>query len=389
MYVTTLPINVFLRHLLSASEMINHLGTVLLLARTVEAGAQQQEMIDGWTSFHDLTGASLSVLCPVAPSGPSTDSGSIGGFPDPRRMELAAAEGMRVDVPATGGTFERAFWDSLRQEPDFGRSNDKIRRPGEDHKRGWTRAVTSAAGFFGLNQLFMPCLVILSTRERHGMVVDIEKDLSLYELFDQLLARIGTAPAQLDDLLGQRRSTQWQLNDLTDRRVRLEPQQVSAITRRLGEVEHMAPDLIAECRTLLENIGRDDASARDLSQRLRELILILPPPQELRLHNLRSDVRPRLQRVVTKIERSLPSAEELSTIPQLQTKVDRLDEQIPPLQQLVDSLSLSSAVLSAAEEILAPLEKQRLTPPEALANWSFTYLKRRQGITPPTVRRSA
>lgn len=395
MYVTTLPINLFLRHLLSASATSGYLGAVLVLARTAEARTQHEELIEDWTSIHDLSGAALAVLCPVAPPARWPDlppiEERVGGIRSPRGREIVGAEGMRVDLNNRDEEFRDAFWASIRRDgsdAQFGWAADARTRSREEHERGWTQATSSAAAFFGLSESVIPCLLVLSMRERHGTVIAMEEDLSLYRLFKQLIVNIGPAPAQLAEMLSEQRSTQRRLSELT--RVPIPSSQIDALWRRLGEVERFAPELIADCRSQLATI-RDDsgASGRVLAEKLREVSVTLPTAEEMSRLNLRtSGVRSLLHRVITKLEDWNAGADSLEEISLLRAKVAQQSAEVAPLRQLVDSLSLSSSVLSAGEELLAPLEKRRLTSPPSLADWSFSHLMRGSARTSPTTLRS-
>jgi hypothetical protein len=388
MYVTPLPINVFLRHLLSASATSGYLGAVLVLARTAEARVQHEELIEDWTSVHDLSGASLAVLCPVAPPDGAPITATVGGVRSPRGREVVGAEGMRVDPPIRDEEFEDAFWDSVRRDGSdrpFGWVAGGIPRSREEHERGWTQATSSAAAFFGLRESVIPCLLVLSMRERHGTVIAMKEDLSVYRLFKQLIAHIGPAPAQLAEMLRERRSNQRRLGELT--RVPIPAAQIDALWRRLGEVERLDPELIADCRSQLAAVGDGGSSGRVLAEKLRQVIVALPPDAEMNRLNLRTGVRSLLGRVIAKIEEWNDGSDSLDEISRLRAMVARQSEEMEPLRQLVDSLSISSAVLGAAEDLLAPLERRTLISPPSLADWSFSLLTRRSVQTPPTTLR--
>ncbi|MEU3743529.1 hypothetical protein AB0E78_41610 [Streptomyces sp. NPDC032198] len=390
MYVTPLPINVFLRHLLSASATSSYLGAVLMLARTAEARTQHEELIEDWTSVHDLSGASLAVLCPVAPPyGPPIEA-EVGGVRSPRGREIVGAEGMRVDLPIRDEAFRGAFWDSMRRDgsdSQFGWVAGARPRSSEEHKRGWTQATSSAAAFFGLRESLIPCLLVLSIRERHGTVIAMEEDLSVYRLFKQLIVNIGPAPAQLAEMLSEQRSAQRRVSELM--RVPIPSSQIDALWRDLREVERLAPELIADCRSRLAAIRDGGSSGRVLAEKLREVIVTLPPAEEMNRLNLRTaGIRSRLQRVITKLEDWNDGADNLEEISLLRARGAQQSEEMVPWRHLVDSLSLSNSVLSVGEELLAPLENRRLTSPPSLADWSFSHLMRRSGRTSPTTLRS-
>lgn len=394
MYVTPLPINMFLRHLLSASATSGYLGAVLVLARTAEARTQHEELIEDWTSVHDLSGASLAVLCPVAPPDDWPDrppiEAQVGGVRSPRGREIVGAEGMRVDLHIRDEAFRGAFWDSMRRDgsdSQFGCVAGARPHSSEEHERGWTQATSSAAAFFGLRESLLPCLLVLSMRERHGTVIAMEEDLSVYRLFKQLIVNIGPAPAQLAEMLREQRSAQRRVSELM--RVPIPSSQIDALWRGFGEVERLAPELIADCRSQLAAIRDGGSSGRVLAEKLREVIVALPPAGEMNRLNLRTGIRSRLQRVITKLEDWNDGADNLEEISLLRARAAQQSEEMVPLRQLVDSLSISSSVLSVGEELLAPLEKRRLTSPPSLADWSFRHLMRRSGRTSPTTPRSA
>ncbi|WP_141747230.1 hypothetical protein [Streptomyces agglomeratus] len=415
MLVTPLPINVFLRHLLSASATSGYLGTVLLLARTADARAQHEELNQDWTSVHDLTGASLAVLSPVVlPDRDQPNMGQVGGVPHPQGGgRVAGAEGMRLHLPSSpDGYFERAFWQSVELEGSYSpfvQAAGTRPHSAEVHERGWTQATTSAAALFEIPESLLPCLLVLSMRERRGMVLDIEEHLSVYRLFKRLIVHIGPAHIQLAELLREQESAERRLAHLRIaeqqwrielRRVPIEwPVQIDALWRHLGEVENLAPELIVDCRGRLAAIRDTGASDWGLAEKLREAIDALPPESELHRQNIRSGIRRRLIRVISKIENGHPGGTEgcprgvrpdgLDEIPLLRERLAGLRDEIMSLRRLVESASLSDAVLSVGEELLAPLDRQRLASPRSLADWSFTHLKRRAGRTSPTAMRSA
>ncbi|WP_326654764.1 hypothetical protein [Streptomyces sp. NBC_01750] len=405
MLVTPLPVNAFLRHLLSASATSGYLGTVLLLARTADARTQHDELNHDWTSVHDVTGASLAVLCPIAPpdhDGPLTG----GGVQHPWRPQAAGVAGMTLNLPSLrdDATFETAFWRSLEQGDaygEFGQAAGSRPHSSDVHERGWTRATTSAAAFFGIHESLLPCLLVLSMRERHGTLLAVEESLSVYRLFRQLIVHMGPAPAQLAELLWEQRTVDWRLSRLTQDRVRYQnavsyvpiewPVQIDALGRHLGAVEHLAPDLIADCRGRLAAIRDTGESDRGLAEKLRQVIDVLPPESELDRQNIRSGIRRRLRRVISKLDNGPPGEGRpaitrpagLEEIPRLRARLAELSDEITPLRQLVDELSLSDAVLRVGQDLLDPLETQPLNPPRSLHDWSFTYLKRREGRTRP------
>ncbi|MER5465045.1 hypothetical protein ABT010_31045 [Streptomyces sp. NPDC002668] len=405
MLVTPLPVNAFLRHLLSASATSGYLGTVLLLARTADARTQHDELNHDWTSVHDVTGASLAVLCPIAPpdhDGPITG----GGVQHPRRPQAAGVAGMTLNLPSLrdDATFETAFWRSLEQGDaygEFGQAAGSRPHSSDVHERGWTRATTSAAAFFGIHESLLPCLLVLSMRERHGTLLAVEESLSVYRLFRQLIVHMGPAPAQLAELHWEQRTAGWRLSRLTQERVRYQnaisyvpiewPVQIDALGRHLGAVEHLASDLIADCRGRLAAIRDTGESDRNLAEKLRQVIDVLPPESELDRQNIRSGIRRRLRRVISKLDNGPPGEGRpaiirpagIEEIPRLRARLAELSDEITPLRQLVNELRLSDAVLRVGQELLAPLETQPLNPPRSLHDWSFTYLKRREGRTRP------
>ncbi|MES4908884.1 MULTISPECIES: hypothetical protein [unclassified Streptomyces] len=214
----------------------------------------------------------------------------------------------------------------------------------------------------------------------------MEEDLSVYRLIKQLIVNIGPAPAQLAEMLWEQRAVQRRVSELM--RVPIPSSQIDALWRRLGEVERLAPEWIADCRSQLAAIRDGGSSGRVLAEKLREVIVALPPDGEMNRMNLRTGIRSLLQRVITKLEDWNDGADNLEEISLLRAQVAQQSEEMVPLRQLVDSLSISSSILSVGEDLLAPLEKRRLTSPTSLADWSFSHLMRRSGRTSPTTLRS-
>lgn len=373
MLVHPLPIDVFLKSLLSAAESCGYLGAVVLLARERDAKAQYRELTDGWTSVHDVTGPTLAVLCPVAPHA------SPHGVPYPRDPARGVvAESMTLEVPHSRQQFAANFWEDLPFGPGWDEAFVRPDRPApaEVHASGWTQAVTDAAEFFGIEESHVPCLVVLSMGERHGTVIPIDKSFGVYTFLKELMERVGSAPVRLGKSLHERQQLRLQI---ARPRPGLEPAQVQSLSRRLAEVEVLEPELIADCRARLETLTQAEPSDADLRALRAVSDLLRSPQQQAERHNLRIGGLPsRLDRVIGTLETQRPRWEESTRSRERLVTVER---EVTVLRDKVASIGLAGLVRHVAAELPHPLHKEDMAPAPRLPGWSFSLLGRRPTST--------
>ncbi|MFJ5776116.1 hypothetical protein [Streptomyces sp. NPDC093094] len=360
MLIHPLPIGMFLKSLLSAAESCGYLGAVVLLARTRDAKAQHRELTEDWTSVHDLTGPALAVLCPLPPHA------WPGGVRHPTEPAAVSAEGMTLEVPYMRERFDKKFWDDLGPGWDKALTKPERPAPAEVHASGWTQAVTDAAEFFGIEESHVPCMVLLSMREKHGTVIPIDESFGIYEFLKKLMEHVGLAPVRLGRALDERKRLQRQVG-----RYGLAPTQVRSLNRKLAKAEALAPELIADCRARVETLTRTEPSDPDLRV-LREVSdLLRSPRRQAERHNLRiRGLLGQLERVIGTLETQRPAWEESRRSREALATVER---EVRVLRSEVAAISLSSLIPRVAAE----LHEEGMAPTSRLPGWSFSRLGRR------------
>ncbi|MEU3550041.1 esterase/lipase family protein [Streptomyces longwoodensis] len=372
MLVHPLPIVTFLRSLLSAAGSCGYIGAVVLLARARDAQAQHHELAEGWSSVHDVTGPALAVLCPVPPDAWSR------GVRNPTKPEAVSANGMMLEVPYMQERFDEQFWNHLSFEHGWDDPFVRPERPApaEVHTSGWTRTVTDAADFFGIEESHIPCIVLLSMSERHGTVIPIDESFGVYEFLKKLMERVGSAPVRLGKLLEERERLRRHIGV---QHLGLDSAQVRSLDRKLAQAQVLAPELIAGCRTRLGNLETTEPSDEDL-QALREVSALLRSPQrQAERHNLRiGGLLSQLERTISMLEAQRPNWERVS---QSQKSLAAIEHDVTRLRDEVVSIRLAALVREVATELPHPLHAVEAGPVLRLPGWSLSRLARRSPHT--------
>ncbi|MFE2887012.1 esterase/lipase family protein [Streptomyces sp. NPDC059272] len=374
MLVHPLPINVFLKSLLAAAESCGYLGVVVLLARERDAKAQYRELTNGWTSVHDVTGPALAVLCPVPPY-----DGHGHGVRHPVDSGLGVeAEGMTLEVPHSQQQFEVNFWKGLPFRPGWDEALvwPEPPAPAKVHASGWTQAVTDAAEFLGIKESHVPCLVVLSTGERHGTVIPIDKSFGVYDFLKKLMERVGSAPASLGKSLDECQQLRRQI---ALPRLGLELSQVQSLSRKLVRVEVLAPELIADCRARLETLTHTEASDADLGALRAVCDLVRSSQGKAVLHNLRiGGLLSRLDRAIGTLEAQRPDWEKSR---QSRERLATVEREVAVLEGKVASINLPGLIRQVAAELPRPLHEMAMDPARQLPDWTFSCLNHRPTST--------
>ncbi|MFE7077448.1 alpha/beta fold hydrolase [Streptomyces sp. NPDC057620] len=322
-------------------------------------------MTDDWTSLHDITGPALALLCPVPADALPR------GVRNPRDAGRGVvAEGMALEVPFAQHLFEEKFWNGLpyRLGPDAFVMPERP-APAEVHSSGWTRTVTAAAAFFGLQGAHVPCLVVLSMREKHGTVIPVDESFDVAKFLRALTDRMGLAPATLGQRLDEREQLRCRIGQY---QTGLEPAQTQALSRRLAEAEVLAPELIADCRARVESLAQAEPSDTDLRVLHEVAALLRSPERQADRHNLRiGGLLSRLERVIGTLETQRPTWEERR---QSREKLATVEEAITALRDKVAHIRLTELVTQVAAELPRPLNKVATFAADQLPGWSFSRL---------------
>ncbi|MFD5421832.1 hypothetical protein ACFWJT_27875 [Streptomyces sp. NPDC127069] len=228
------------------------------------------------------------------------------------------------------------------------------------------------AEFFGIEESRVPCIVLLSVRERHGVVIPIDETFGIYEFLKRLAERMGFAPVRLGKALDERERLR---GIVRYRSPGLDPEQVVSLSRRLAEAEALAPELIGDCISRLENLARADPSDADIRVLRAVTDLLRSPQKQAERHNLRiGGLLGRLERVIGKLEAKRPLWEELGPFREDLKTVER---EVTDLREQVASIGLTGLIAQVAAELPRPLHAQEdMAPAPRLPGLSFS------GLTP-------
>jgi hypothetical protein len=205
MIVIPIPVNRYLQPLLDAAGFSGYVGLVFVLARTADAPDQHEDLARYWTSLHDVTGPLIGLLCP-SPTGDPRESRVI------RRGTKGTGVGVQGLMferasKADDEKFARAFWDAASQDARIRDAMgnyeppeiivDRPPLPPKELAAAWTEVTTESAQYFGIAEDWLPCVLIMSLRERTSLVVRLRPGLSIYKLLRGTIRSLGDEPARI------------------------------------------------------------------------------------------------------------------------------------------------------------------------------------------------
>ena len=374
-----IPVDRYLLPLLDAAKSSGFIGLVFVLARTADAREQHAELAEDWTSLHDVTGPLIGVLCPSRTGRPresvilAEDSTGVGvqGF----RLEFEDASS------ANTRQFEREFWDAASKDQQIreaiasfklppGIIEDEPPLPPVQLAAAWTKATTESAQHFGIAEGRLPCLLILSLWERTALVVRLRPNLSIYRLVRETVLILGDGPADIVALRARQSALTKKIpearrrDEATHRRGQAQLKELdAAIEASVG----LDAELKARCQTALRRVLKsgevDDA-----------------PDALVKLHQQvpHSSDRPPLRHSAVWGLMKLLTA---------RTRVEALESERTQAKEDEDTrrehLQLSTAVITAYEQLLAASTVASEPGRNALEGWTVQYVDRTQA---PAVR---
>jgi hypothetical protein len=191
----------FLGGALKAAQSANYAGVVLLIARTASDRQLLQQMYDNNVSIDDVTAEHLLVLTPnpTFPYPQASDSllreASPETLPEDYESEFVdygAHEELSAGSIAVVGrpteSWNENFWDTnvkrtVRPIMKASRYEDIV-----------TQSATETRKFFGLPESLVPCLVLLSLREKAAWIMALTKDVDIYLILKAIVYQLETPP---------------------------------------------------------------------------------------------------------------------------------------------------------------------------------------------------
>lgn len=372
MIVIPIPVNRYLLPLLDAAKSSGFIGLVFVLARTADARDQHGELAEDWTSLHDVTGPLIGVLCPSRTGRPSEsvvlEHGGMGVGVQGLRFTFEDASSARERQ------FERAFWDAASKDrhirdviasfnPPPGIITDERPLPPAQLAAAWTAATTESAQHFGIVEGKLPCLLVMSLWEQTSLVVRLRPNLSIYRLLRETVRTLGDEPAHIADLRKRQSALTKQLpeaqrrDEATCRRCKAQLKQLDAAIEASGDLD---AELRARCQTALRRTLKSGEPG-DAPTALAKLHQQMPHTSD----------RPPLQHsAVWGLMKLLTARTRVEVLESKRTQAEE-DERTRR-----EHLQLSSAVITAYEQVFAAPTIESEPGQGALRGWTVQYVDR-------------
>ena len=250
-----------LPYVVDAARREGYLGLMVILARTAEARLLHGELIQDWTSIHDVTGQRIAVLCPDPEFLPS------------ERMRHSSSEyWTRLTIDdAAELPHTRLLAPGLGRLP-AGRIAPLRPDSADAQQAAWTEAVGRCAAYFRIPERRLPAVLVLCLRDERDVLVELREHTSLYRLCKNIASHPGFEPGdearwvEHDELTERAKSLaighghfELVADDdppRTMRRLLAVPEvraQFEGLRKHLGRIAHVDPaQHLAWCRALDE-----------------------------------------------------------------------------------------------------------------------------------------
>jgi len=187
-YEIRIPVSEFLNRALNASLSCDYVAFLILIARTADAETLQEELIRRWESFDDLTYDQILVISP------KTSEYQRNACVRHHREPMGFVNnGLSFGCGDTG-EWSLKFWGrsnprGVRSKEPFAGGEYSPRRPRheQEKKAALTAAATETARYFGIPERWLPCVVLLSLRDRRIFILSVNQSVSLYAFVRTLL----------------------------------------------------------------------------------------------------------------------------------------------------------------------------------------------------------
>ena len=200
MYTTHLKISEFLEIALAASQDTGYEAFLILAARSADGRFLQDEVIDNWSSFHDLTNDLILVLTSSQQRHNNTPvaTGYKFGFREVAdRTSGLSIKTSGLSIETSGLSIGESYspkWKhaiisrSRSYSLPYGIYRPLLRRSAAQERDALTLAASDVVRFFGLSEAWLPCVVILSHSDRQQFIVVGSTSFSLYDLVKRIIA---------------------------------------------------------------------------------------------------------------------------------------------------------------------------------------------------------
>lgn len=212
MHQVEISISEFMKKTLLASLDTDFLAIMLLLARSADAAQFQNELIEQWESFNDLTQDQILVCTPRLPSQRSA-SAYVGDGATSRQI---INHSLAIPYVKSESWHEKFASSVPRVTAGMGELLELYSTPQptiselDAMRSAITASTTETAAFFGLGESMIPCLVFVALCERRIYAIQLPDSFSLYRFTRSLLREIEasltairTAKSAIGDLENQ------------------------------------------------------------------------------------------------------------------------------------------------------------------------------------------
>ncbi len=379
MIVIPIPVNRYLLPLLEAAGLSGYIGLLFVLARAADAPDQHAELARDWTSLHDVTGPLIGVLCP-GPTGHPCESGVI------RRGTKSRGVGVRglMFEPASKADddkFARAFWDEASKDARIRDAMDNSeleiiapRRPlpPEELAAAWTEVTTESAQYFGIAEDWLPCVLIMSLRERTSLIVRLRSGLSIYRLLRETIRTFGDEPARIaalherqSELAEELRTIRRRDDHVAYRDWKAKLEQLDAAIGAAGDLD---AGLRARCQTALRRV-LETGEPGDAPTALAALHQQMPAT---------GDRLPLRHSAVSGLMKQLRASGTIPPRPPDLDQVEALESEYAQAKEtektMREHLRLASAVITAYEQVFVAPTIKWVLGQGALREWKVQYV---------------
>lgn len=277
-YVVDISISDFLDRALSISDGQAHAsaefaGLAVLIARTADAEAVQDRLFEQWESLNDLTDRRVLFITANAPP-KNGQRGSADGV-----TVAGGDDGLVVRVPALRASPAGSTYDWQREfhakpvrpheveEEEPGMVHESP--PGEksELKAAITRTASDLADFFGLSELDLPCLALLSMWEHKLYVISLSRGFDLYDFFKRVVIHYDERGGGPTTRLRELRKADQRMIDLRDRIAKTRrhvDQARSKLTKEQASWKHHRDDARGLLRWLAKHAPSRADEARNI-----------------------------------------------------------------------------------------------------------------------------
>jgi len=366
-----------------------------MIARTADGTAIQNELLEHWESFDNLTYNQILVLSPN-PLGkyeacvPITTSEGVGS------TELSFNQ-----LPSR--EWQNSFLKEIFSECDTS-GHYAQERPGslEKNKSAITSAATQTARFFGISEAWIPCIVVLSLQERTIFFITVDEVFSLYNFTRSILIKYEPTARNIETIIEKIKSLNLLINEknkifsnLLEVKTKIGQEwniQKTSVCNLLSTISNeynfladnasffidclnekieITPDIFGKIEKFLNNLANCITTEVDEQRILKKVTLKLPKAvkklQQYQIIGINQECNLENQRLEKEI---------LTT----RIEIDNINSQLLYLKKLLKQTrtegNFSNAICLAAINENFLVEEVDIHLPTCLRNWRAVWLRR-------------